>query len=52
MFKFINIPVFLISFIVGLIFVQLSSPYEIPVTVYPTPDNVNKIEYFHNIYQH
>lgn len=45
MLKFINIPVFIISLSIGLLFVYLSSPLETPVIVYPTPENVDKIEY-------
>ena len=43
--KFINFPVFLTSFIVGVIFIHLSSPATTTVFVYPTPDNIEHIEY-------
>lgn len=43
--KFINIPVFIISFIVGLLFIHLSTTETKTVFVYPTPDNVDYIEY-------
>ena len=43
--KFINLPVFITSFIIGVIFIQLSSPATTTVFVYPTPDNVEHIEY-------
>ena len=43
--RFINIPWFFISFIVGIVFVNLSSPLVENVYVYPTPDNAGKIEY-------
>ena len=43
--KFINIPVFIISFIVGIVFVRLSAPDTTTVFVYPTPDNIQSIEY-------
>jgi|TARA_B110000971_G_C19823752_1_gene414611 hypothetical protein len=43
--KYINLPVFLGSFLVGLVFIFLSSPQNKIVRVYPTPENVDKIEY-------
>ena len=43
--KYINIRVFLISLAVGLLFVYLSNPDPTIIYVYPTPDNVNKINY-------
>ena len=44
-FKFINIRVFLISLVIGTLFVYLSTPLPNIVYVYPTPDNLNKVEY-------
>jgi hypothetical protein len=41
----INVKVFLISLSIGLLFVYLSSPLPTIIYVYPTPDNVNDIEY-------
>tara|TARA_Y100000389_G_scaffold200640_1_gene241526 strand:+ start:1675 stop:1917 length:243 start_codon:yes stop_codon:yes gene_type:complete len=43
--NYIHFPVFCISFLLGVVFVFLSSPKNKVVHVYPTPDNVNKIEY-------
>jgi hypothetical protein len=43
--KYINIKVFLISLSVGLLFVYLSNPDPTIIYVYPTPDNVDKINY-------
>ena len=43
--KYINIPLFLLSLAVGTLFVYLSSPTPKVVYVYPTPDNVDKVEY-------
>ena len=45
MLRFINIPIFIISLSIGLLFVYLSSPTQEPVIVYPTPDNIDKVEY-------
>ena len=41
----INVKVFLISLSFGLLFVYLSSPTPTIIYVYPTPENVNDIEY-------
>lgn len=43
--KFLNLPIFICSFIIGVIFVQLSSPSNTVVFVYPTPDNIHHLEY-------
>lgn len=43
--KYINFPVFFISFLLGVVFVFLSSPKNRIVHVYPTPENVTKVEY-------
>ena len=43
--NFINFPVFLISLAIGLLFVYLTEPPHKVVYVYPTPENVGKIEY-------
>lgn len=43
--KYINIKVFLISLALGLLFVYLSTPDPTVIYVYPTPDNVDKINY-------
>ena len=43
--KFNNLPVFIISFIVGLLFIHLSTTETKTVFVYPTPDNIEHIEY-------
>jgi hypothetical protein len=44
-FKYISIKVFLISLALGLLFVYLSSPTPTIIYVYPTPDNVGRIDY-------
>lgn len=43
--KFINFPIFLISLAIGLFFVYLKEPEKKTVYVYPTPENIEKIEY-------
>ena len=43
--KYLSIPYFLVSLAVGLLFVYLSSPKPTIIFVYPTPDNVDTIEY-------
>lgn len=45
MLKFINIPVFIISFAVGMLFVYLHNENRRTVFVYPTPENVDLLEY-------
>jgi len=43
--KLINWPVLIGSFLVGLLFVHLSSEPNENIFVYPTPNNVEKIQY-------
>lgn len=45
MFKFINIKIFLISLFVGLFFVYLSAPPVNVIFVYPTPENIDSVQY-------
>ena len=45
MIKFINVPVFISAFIVGLIFVYLADVRSEDVKVYPTPENAGNIQY-------
>jgi len=44
-FKFVSLRVFLISVAIGIFFVYLSQPTPTMIYVYPTPDNVDKVEY-------
>lgn len=43
--KYLSLPYFIISLAVGLLFVYLSSPKPTVIFVYPTPDNIETIEY-------
>ena len=46
--KYISLPHFIISLALGLLFVYLSSPKPTVIFVYPTPNNINNIEYKDN----
>jgi hypothetical protein len=41
----ISFPIFIISLSIGLLFVYLSTPPPTVIYVYPTPDNIDKVEY-------
>jgi hypothetical protein len=43
--NYINIPVFLISLALGLIFIAVFNPSKRTIFVYPTPENVGTIQY-------
>ena len=43
--KIVNIYVFIISLAIGTLFVYLSTPTPTVIYVYPTPDNISKVEY-------
>ena len=45
MFKYLSIPVLLISLSIGILFVYLTKPESTIIYVYPTPDNVNLLQY-------
>tara|TARA_B100000902_G_scaffold399826_2_gene472832 strand:- start:470 stop:697 length:228 start_codon:yes stop_codon:yes gene_type:complete len=45
LFKYISLPVFIISFAIGIFYVYLLTPSPNIIYVYPTPDNINNIEY-------
>ena len=48
MFKFINIYAFIIALSIGLLFVYISVPEPTVIYVYPTPDNINRVQYIDN----
>ena len=48
---YINLPIFLISFAIGLFFVYVIGPEKKTVFVYPTPENYTKIQYKDNVGQ-
>jgi hypothetical protein len=43
--KYISIKVFIASLCIGLLFAYLSAPTPTIIHVYPTPDNVDNLEY-------
>lgn len=45
LFKFINFPVFFISLAIGMFFVYLYKTQDHTIYVYPTPDNLDSIQY-------
>jgi hypothetical protein len=44
-FRFINFPILILSFLIGVVFNYVNEPDQTVVYVYPTPDNTNRIEY-------
>ena len=43
--KFINVPVFIISLAIGLFITYAIAPKPDIIYVYPTPDNIDRIQY-------
>ena len=43
--KYISIPIFIISFLIGMVYIYLSNPPTRSITIYPTIDNVGKFQY-------
>lgn len=42
---FFNFPVFIVSLALGILFVYLANPNDKVIYIYPTPDNVNNLEF-------
>ena len=45
MLKFISIPLFIVSFLLGIVFAQVKKPKSDIVYIYPTPKNVKKYQW-------
>ena len=45
MLKFVHIPVFILSFAIGMLFVYLYTDEKRVIYVYPTPENVHLLQY-------
>jgi len=43
--KFISFPAFFISLAIGIFFVYLTNPDQEIIYIYPTPDNISKVQY-------
>ena len=43
--KYINIPIFIVSLLVGLIVVYITMPDNRTIYVYPTPENIDILQY-------
>ena len=43
--KYIRIPIFIVSLAIGILFVFLTNPDKRKIFVYPSPDNVNNVQY-------
>ena len=43
--KFFHVPTFILFLALGLFFVYISSPSPDIIYIYPTPDNINKLQY-------
>ena len=46
--KLISVPIFIVSLCVGILMVYITAPKQDIVFVYPTPDNISKVQYKDN----
>ena len=44
-FKYVNIPVFIVSLAIGIFIVYVSTSETRTISVYPTPENIDLIQY-------
>jgi hypothetical protein len=43
--KYISIPLFVLSFMLGMVYIYLSNPPQRSILIYPTVDNNNNFQY-------
>lgn len=43
--KYISIPLFIFSFVIGMVYIYMSNPPQRNILIYPTVDNNNKFQY-------
>jgi len=43
--RYVNVPVFLVSLVVGFLFVYLTMPSDRKIYVYPNPENIDILQY-------
>jgi len=43
--KYISLPIFLISFLIGIFYIYLSNPQTREIIIYPTIDNKSKFQF-------
>ena len=43
--KYISIPLFILSFMLGMVYIYLSNPPQRSILIYPTVDNNNNFQY-------
>ena len=44
-YKYVSLPVFLVALIIGFVFMYITPANSTKVVVYPTPDNLDSIQY-------
>ena len=45
LFRYLNLPAFFLSFVVGMIGVWYTDPFKRKVYIYPSPDNLHLVQY-------